>query len=68
MPAATWRRLDDLLEELGETDDHQRRLAIHSTIVAIAADDPDLDLFVTQLETLGGDAANAGPQPPASCT
>ena len=67
MPAATWRRLDDLLEELGETDDHQRRLAIHSTIVSIAAGDPDLDLFVTQLETLGGDAANAGPQPPASC-
>ena len=67
VPAATWRRLDDLLEELGDTDDHQRRLAIHSTIVAIAAADPDLDLFVTQLETLGGDAANAGPQPPASC-
>jgi hypothetical protein len=67
VPATTWRRLDDLLEELGETDDHQRRLAIHSTIVAIAAADPDLDLFVTQLETLGGDADNAGPQPPASC-
>jgi hypothetical protein len=67
VPSATWRRLDDLLDELDDTDDHQRRLAIHSTIVAIAADDPDLDLFVTQLETLGGDAANAGPQPPASC-
>ena len=68
VPAATWQRLDDLLEELGDTDDHQRRLAIHSTIVAIAAADPDLDLFVTQLETLGGDSVNAGPQPPASCT
>ncbi len=67
VPAATWRRLDDLLEELGETDDHQRRLALHSTIVTIAAGDPDLDLFVTQLETLGGDATNASPQPPASC-
>ncbi len=68
VPAATWQRLDDLLEELADTDDHERRLAIHSTIVAIAAADPDLDLFVTQLETLGGDAANAGPQPPAACT
>ncbi|HWM20473.1 MAG TPA: hypothetical protein VNO51_12355 [Ilumatobacteraceae bacterium] len=68
VPAATWQRLDDLLEELADTDDHERRLAIHSTIVAIAAADPDLDLFVTQLETLGGDAANAGPQPPASCS
>jgi hypothetical protein len=67
VPAATWQRLDDLLEELGDTDDHQRRLAIHSAIVAIAAADPDLDLFVTQLETLGGDAVNAAPQPPASC-
>ena len=67
VPVATWQRLDDLLDELGETDDHERRLAIHSTIVAIAADDPDLDLFVTQLDTLGGDAVNAGPQSPASC-
>jgi hypothetical protein len=67
VPVATWQRLDDLLDELGETDDHQRRLAIHSTIVSIVADDPDLDLFVTQLDTLGGDAVNAGPQTPASC-
>ncbi len=67
VPVATWQRLDDLLDELGETDDHRRRLAIHSTIVAIAAADPDLDLFVTQLDTLGGDAVNAGPQSPASC-
>jgi hypothetical protein len=68
VPATTWQRLDDLLEELRETDDHERRLAIHAQIVAIAADDPDLDAFVTQIDTLGGDAANAGPQPPASCT
>jgi hypothetical protein len=68
VPAATWGRLDDLLEELGDTDDHRRRVAIHSTILAIAADDADLDLFVTQLDVLGGDAANAGPQSPAACT
>jgi hypothetical protein len=68
VPAATWRRLDDLLEELGDTDDHRRRVAIHSTILAIAADDADLDLFVTQLDVLGGDATNAGPQSPAACT
>ena len=67
VPVATWKRLDDLLDELGETDDQGRRLAIHSTIAAIAADDPDLDLFVTQLDTLGGDSVNAGPQSPASC-
>jgi hypothetical protein len=68
VPAATWRRLGDLLDELGETDDHERRLEIHAQIVAIAADDPDLDPFVTAVENDGGDAANASPQPPASCT
>ena len=68
VPAATWQRLDDLLDELGDTDDHRRRLAIHSTIVAIAADDADLDVFVSQVETLGGDADNARPQSPASCS
>lgn len=68
VPAATWQRLDDLLEELADTDDHDRRVAIHASIVQIAADNPDLDLYVTQIETLGGDTANAGPQPPASCS
>ncbi|MGH9132988.1 MAG: hypothetical protein ACRDZZ_03565 [Ilumatobacteraceae bacterium] len=68
VPAATWQRLDDLLDELGDTDDHRRRIAIHSAIVAITDDDPDLDLFVSQIETLGGGAANAGPQPPAACS
>ncbi|HEX4982002.1 MAG TPA: hypothetical protein VFV63_09905 [Ilumatobacteraceae bacterium] len=67
VPAATWRQLADLLEELRDTDDEERRLEIHAQIVTIAANDPDLDLYVTQLETLGGDAANSGPQQPASC-
>lgn len=68
VPAATWQRLDDLLEELADTDDHDRRVEIHARIVQIASADPDLDLYVTQIESLSGDAANAGPQPPASCS
>lgn len=65
--AATWQQLGDLLEELSETDDHERRLEIHAQIVAIAAGNTDLDKFVTALDTLGGDATNAGPQQSASC-
>jgi hypothetical protein len=68
VPAATWRQLGDLLEELSETKDHERRLEIHAQIVAIEAGNKDLDLYVTALEIAGGDAANASPQPPASCT
>ena len=67
VPAATWQQLRDLLEELRETDDHERRLEIHAQIVTIAADNIELDPYVNELESSGGDAANAGPQQSVSC-